>query len=241
MMILAVDSSASPASAALTKDGQLIGEYFINTKCTHSQTLMPMLESLLNTTETNKNDIDVLAVNVGPGSFTGVRIGVSAVKGIAMALNKPCVAVSTLEAMAYSATMFEGIICAVMDARCNQVYNALFEVHDSIVTRITKDRALSMDNLRNELLKYSQKIMLLGDGADLFFRSFEVCPQNIFVAPSNVRFQHASGTAAAAQNQIDQESLIPAAALMPSYLRLPQAQRELLKKMEQEENKQKEN
>lgn len=240
MMILAVDSSASPASVALTKDGQLVGEYFINTKCTHSQTLMSMIESLLNTTETDKNNIDVLAVNVGPGSFTGVRIGVSAVKGMAMALNKPCAAISTLEAMAYSAVMFDGVVCAIMDARCNQVYNALFETHNGTVTRLTEDRALSINDLQKELLQYNQKIMLLGDGADLFFRSFETCPKNIFAAPSNIRFQHASGTAAAAQKQIDENGLITSAALMPSYLRLPQAQRELLKK-NSEENKQKEN
>lgn len=241
MMILALDASASPASVALVRDGLLIGEYFINTKCTHSQTLMPMVENLLTTTETDKTVIDAFAVNVGPGSFTGVRIGVSAVKGMAMALNKPCASVSTLEAMAYTALMFDGVVCAVMDARCSQVYNALFEIKNGTVKRLTVDRALSIDELKTELAeKYTeQTIMVMGDGTEVVMRSYEKCPSNIFAAPMNLRFQHACGTALVAEHKAKQNDLITAAALMPTYLRLPQAQRELLKKQEAE--KQKEN
>ncbi|MGN0536821.1 MAG: tRNA (adenosine(37)-N6)-threonylcarbamoyltransferase complex dimerization subunit type 1 TsaB [Acutalibacteraceae bacterium] len=241
MIILALDASASPASAALVKDGQLIGEYFINIKCTHSQTLMPLVENLLATTETDKNAIDVFAVNVGPGSFTGVRIGVSAVKGMAMALNKPCAAVSTLESMAHMALMFDGIVCAVMDARCSQVYNALFEIKNGTAVRLTEDRALSIGELKNELEQnYSdRKIMVMGDGTEVVMRTYDVCPNNIIAAPMNIRFQHASGTAFAAEKKAEKNDLTTAAALMPTYLRLPQAQRELLKKQEAE--KQKEN
>ncbi len=240
MIILALDASASPASVALIKDGQLIGEYFINIKCTHSQTLMPLVENLLATTETDKNAIDIFAVNVGPGSFTGVRIGVSAVKGMAMALNKPCVAISTLEAMAYTALMFDGIVCAVMDARCNQLYNALFEIKNGTVIRLTEDRALSIVDLKNELEQnyVNRKIMVMGDGTDVFMRTYDMQPNNLFAAPMNIRFQHASGTAFAAENKALKNDLITAAALMPIYLRLPQAQRELMKKQAE---KQKEN
>lgn len=241
MIILALDASASPASVALVRDGLLIGEYFINTKCTHSQTLMPMVENLLTTTETDKMAIDVFAVNVGPGSFTGIRIGVSAVKGMAMALGKPCAAVSTLEAMAYTALIFDGIVCTVMDARCSQVYNALFQIKNGVVKRLTEDRALSIDELKAELAeKYAeQKVMVMGDGTEVVMRTYEERPSNIFAAPMNLCFQHACGTALVAKQKAEQNDLITAAFLMPTYLRLPQAQRELLKKQEAE--KQKEN
>ena len=128
MRILAIDTTASPVSAALVNDGFLEGEFFLNVKTTHSQTLMPIVDELLKMTNTKIDDIDLFAVDAGPGSFTGVRIGVSSVKGITLPLSKPCAAVSTLEAMAYSMPYRDGIVCAAMDARCSQVYNALFKV-----------------------------------------------------------------------------------------------------------------
>ena len=133
MKILAVDTSATPVSAALVDSGRLLGEFYLNIKTTHSQTLMPIVESLLKTTGTAIQEIDVFAVNVGPGSFTGVRIGVASVKGLTMPLERPCAAVSTLEAMAYGMPYENGIVCAVMDARCSQVYNAIFEMKGGTV------------------------------------------------------------------------------------------------------------
>lgn len=121
MKILALDSSAVSASAAVLDDDKVLGEFFINTKQTHSQTLMPMVQQVLTQTKTSLEEMDLFAVSAGPGSFTGVRIGVACVKGMAFAQNKPCIGVSTLEAMAYPLSMLNGIICAVMDARCQQV------------------------------------------------------------------------------------------------------------------------
>ena len=167
MKILSVDTSATAASVALSEEGKLIGETFINTSLTHSQTLIPMVEQLLNNTKTEISDIDAIAVNAGPGSFTGVRIGVAAVKGLAFANNIPCVSVSTLESMAYNFLSTDCIVCAVMDARCSQVYNALFEIKNGVVTRLCDDRALSLDDLKNELLSVDGRIIISGDGTDI--------------------------------------------------------------------------
>ena len=148
MLILALDSSAAPASAALLEDGKILSEFYINTKQTHSQTLMPMVESVLKLTNKTLDDVTCMAVSAGPGSFTGVRIGVSCVKGLSMTRNIPCAGVSTLRAMAENARQLTGIVCAVMDARCGQVYNALFEIKNGKVIRLCEDRALTLDELR---------------------------------------------------------------------------------------------
>ena len=229
MKILAVDTSATPVSAALVDSGRLLGEFYLNIKMTHSQTLMPIVESLLKTTGTAIQEIDVFAVNVGPGSFTGVRIGVASVKGLTMPLEKPCAAVSTLEAMAYSMPYESGIICAVMDARCSQVYNAIFEMNGGTVERLTPDRALSIAELKQELKKYCDRIYLAGDGAEICKKAFEDM-ENVELVPENIRFQHAYGTARAAEKMAWREQLCTSDELMPLYLRLPQAERERLAK-----------
>ena len=141
MIILAIDTSASPVSAAVLRDGFLVGEFFLNTKTTHSQTLMPMVESILSLSGIGLSDIDVFAVNAGPGSFTGVRIGVASIKGMTLAQEKPCAAVSTLAAMAYGLPYTNGIVCAVMDARCSQVYNALFRLKNGSLLRNSDRRS----------------------------------------------------------------------------------------------------
>lgn len=226
MKILAVDSSAKACSAAILDDNRILGSFFINTALTHSQTLVPMIDAVLKNTRTDLSDIDCFAVSAGPGSFTGVRIGVSAVKGIAMPLDKPCVAVSTLEAMAFNVTDHDCIVCAVMDARCNQVYNALFDITDGKVTRLCDDRAVSIADLEKELKSFKSRIILVGDGAELCYNSFK----EIYVdlAIESQRYQNAAGVALASQNK----KQISAGELMPSYLRLPQAERELKKKLE---------
>ena len=222
MKILSVDTSATAASVALSEEGKLIGETFINTSLTHSQTLIPMVEQLLNNTKTEISDIDAIAVNAGPGSFTGVRIGVAAVKGLAFANNIPCVSVSTLESMAYNFLSTDCIVCAVMDARCSQVYNALFEIKNGVVTRLCDDRALSLDDLKNELLSVDGRIIIAGDGTDI---------TNAESAPVNLKYQRASSTALVAFEMINNGQTVSAQELMPVYLRLPQAQRELNKKL----------
>ena len=159
MLTLGIDSSAVAASAALVEDGKLLGEFYCNTKQVHSQTLLPMVEGLLQTVGRSCGELDAIAVSHGPGSFTGVRIGVSCVKGIALPKNIPCVGVSTLEAIAYSGIPYEdAILCAVMDARCGQVYNALFLATGEGLERLSPDRAISLEELGQELLKLTQEV-----------------------------------------------------------------------------------
>lgn len=231
MKILAVDTSATAASVAVAEENKLIGEFSINTALTHSQTLMPMVDELLKNTGLSVNDIDAAAVNAGPGSFTGVRIGVAAVKGIAFPKNLPCVSVSTLESMAYNMLGNDCIVCSVMDARCSQVYNALFRVKGCTVTRMTDDRALSLTDLKNELQNINEKVVLVGDGAVLCSKFLGEELENIMLAPFNNRIQTASSVAYAAFEKINNGETVKTDELMPVYLRLPQAQRELNKKL----------
>ena len=231
MKILAVDTSATAASVAVAEENKLIGEFSINTALTHSQTLMPMVDELLKNTGLSVNDIDAVAVNAGPGSFTGVRIGVAAVKGIAFPKNLPCVSVSTLESMAYNLLGYDCVVCSVMDARCSQVYNALFKVNGYTVTRMTDDRALSLTDLKLELQNIREKIVLVGDGAVLCSKFLDSELENVMLAPFNNRIQTASSVAYAAFEKINNGETLTADELMPVYLRLPQAQRELNKKL----------
>ena len=230
MKVLGIDTSASPASAALVENQKIIGEFFINTKLTHSQTVMPMIDSLLSCCETKLSDIDVLAVSVGPGSFTGIRIGIAAVKGMAYGSDKNCVAVSTLESMAYCHLYHNGIICAVMDARCNQVYNALFRVKNGSVKRICSARAISIEELTKELENAHENIILVGDGAEICYKAMAQTSVSAQLAPFNVRFQNASAVAFAAEIQAEKGNIVSSQELMPVYLRLPQAERELKKR-----------
>lgn len=234
MLTLGIDSSAVAASAALVEDGKLLGEFYCNTKQVHSQTLLPMVEGLLQTVGRSCGELDAIAVSHGPGSFTGVRIGVSCVKGIALPKNIPCVGVSTLEAIAYSGIPYEdAILCAVMDARCGQVYNALFQVENGALRRLTEDRALSIAALEEELRPWGPKALLLGDGAGLCHRTFASWGARL--APENIRFQRASSTALLGETALAQGKGVPSDALAPVYLRLPQAERELKLKQAREE------
>ncbi len=230
MKVFAVDTSAKSASAALVEDGVIKGEFFINTMLTHSETLMPMIDLLFKSVRIEPSEIDCFAVNSGPGSFTGLRIGIAAVKGIAFALEKPCVGVSVLESMAYNFSAENTVVCAVMDARCNQVYNALFDVSENEPKRLCEDRALSIDELSEDLKDQSKRIVLVGDGAVLCYEKLSRQHENIFLADENVRFQRASSTAFLAGKLFGEGKSISAAQLMPKYLRLPQAQRELMAK-----------
>ena len=230
MKILAFDSSAVSASVALVEDGKLLAESYLNVGLTHSATLMPMTQQLLQASNCKLEDVDALAVSAGPGSFTGLRIAVSCVKGIAAALDKKCVAVSTLEAMAYNLPPIgEFTICAVMDARCKQFYNALFKVQNGEITRLCDDRAIMVDKLGEELKNISGDIVLVGDGSPLAF-SMLADNNNVKLPPDNLRFQKASSVAAAAIKKYNNNETVSAAALMPSYLRLSQAERELIAK-----------
>ncbi len=231
MKILAIDTSATAASVCIAEENKIIGEFYINTALTHSQTLMPMTENLLTHTGTSVEELSAVAVNVGPGSFTGVRIGVAAAKGIAFAKDLPCVAVSTLESMAYNFSGGDCVVCACMDARCSQIYNALFRVGGGRVERLCEDRALAISDLKLELTKYSEKVMLVGDGAALCYKALAETLSGVSLAPMNIQVQNAASVACAAFKSISEGKTVSASELMPAYLRLPQAQRELNKRM----------
>ncbi len=233
MTILAIDSSAKAASVCVANEEKIIGEFFINTSLTHSQTLMPMTEQLLNNTEIKIDKVDAIAVNAGPGSFTGVRIGVAAAKGLAFSNNLPCVSVSTLESMAFNLLGTEGVICAVMDARCSQVYNAMFRISGEKFERLTDDRALSLSDLLSEVRQIDEKIFIVGDGAEITYEFLKNEIQNVVLAPKNKRTQTASSVALAALQKLSEGKTQSAAELMPFYLRLPQAQRELNARLRQ--------
>ncbi len=222
-MILGIDSSAITAGCALCDSGRLIAEQFLNTKHTHSQTLLPMVEAMLKSADITLSDVDAIAVTSGPGSFTGLRIGIASVKGMAIGASKSCIEVSTLEAIAYNFVGIDGIICCAMDARCGQVYNALFKSENGVITRITEDRAIKSVDLYEELKALGGRIILAGDGAELLDDATE---HSFTLAPVALRYQRGLGVCLAAEGK----QPIDAAALMPSYLRLPQAERERLER-----------
>ena len=224
MKILSLDSSSVTASVAVTQDGEVLSEKFINNGLTHSQTLMPMVEATLNDSGVSVKDIDLFAITNGPGSFTGVRIGIASVKGMADALKKKCVAISTLEAIAEPLKNDDVIACAVMDARCNQVYTALFNLGN----RLCEDKAVLIDELSEELKQYDKKVIFIGDGSVLCYEKLHEIIQNCEVADEKIRYVHGSSVGFVAEDKIKNgEEPIDSVNLVPFYLRLPQAEREL--------------
>lgn len=222
MLILALESSAKAASVALMEDENLIAQYSQCSGLTHSRTLLPMLEDMLKNTEKKIADVDLIAVAHGPGSFTGIRIGVSTVKGLAWAAQKSCVGVSTLEAMAWHGASSGGLICPVMDARRSQVYNALFEIDDARPKRLTEDRAISLSELAQELRADGREPLLVGDGAKLTYDYLTQAGLACRMAPANLVYQSAWGVGMAALDKKPGN----ADDLLPVYLRLSQAERE---------------
>ncbi len=231
MKILALESTAAAAGAAVWEDGRLLAEAYQNIRLTHSQTLLPMVRDLLRNAQIPMEQIGCFAVAAGPGSFTGVRIGVSAVKGMAFGKNAPCVPVSTLLAMAYLFTGGHTYVCTAMDARCGQVYNALFEVDGMTVTRLTEDRALPLTELAAELGASEHTWVVTGDGAELAMKTLAATGK-VVLAPPHLRWQHAAGVAMAAQEALNRSETVTDAQLEPFYLRPPQAERELALKKE---------
>lgn len=232
MLILAFESSAKPASAALVKDGQLLSQYTQCSALTHSRTLLPMAEDMLKNAELRLSDVDLIAVAHGPGSFTGIRIGVSTVKGLAWAAEKPCVGVSTLEAMAWHGLAVGGYICPVMDARRSQVYNALFKIENGRPVRMTEDRPIALEELAKEVTALGAPVFLIGDGAALCFEYFTAHGVPCVMAPDNLRWQDAWGVAMAAADKTPGN----ADELLPVYLRLSQVERERQERLSQSVN-----
>ena len=222
MLMLSFEASAKSASVALSEDGKLISLVQQCSGPTHSRTLLPMAEDLLKNCDYRLKQMDCFAVSCGPGSFTGIRIGVSTVKGLAWAADKPCIGVSTLAAMAWNGVSAGGLICAVMDARRNEVYNALFEIQDGKPMRICPDRAISLEALSLELQEKESVPFLVGDGAYLTSQYLTMHNLPFRIPPDNLLWQNAWGVAMEA---VDKE---PGSSqdLLPVYLRLSQAERE---------------
>ena len=232
MLILAFETTAKAGSAALLEDGKLLGESYQNTGLTHSQTLMVMAEDLLKQCGKTVADVTAVAVAEGPGSFTGVRIGVAAAKGFAWGGQLPCYGVSTLEAMAETLGIWEGTVCACMDARRNQVYNALFAVKAGSITRLTEDRAIALAELKQELTALEGPIFLVGDGSSLTHKTLSGEIPNLVLPPEHRMHQRASGVAIGAAKRIAAGEPGDGNALTPNYLRLSQAERERAERMQ---------
>ena len=232
MQILAFESSAKAASVALLRDGVLMAESYINCGLTHSRTLTQLAQNLLKSCEQAVKDLDAVACAAGPGSFTGVRIGVEAAKGLAWGAELPCYGVSTLEAMARTVASPQKVICAVMDARREQVYNALFS-NETELTRLTEDRAIAVEALAQELARYEGTKYLIGDGAALCYEMLKDQILGLYLPPEPYRHQRASGVALAAERLCLAGIPAPAAELVPNYLRLSQAERERLARLQQ--------
>ena len=231
MMILALESSATACSVALTRDGNVLAQAFQHSGLTHSRTLLPMVDNVLNSCGESMEHVDVVAVAAGPGSFTGLRIGVATAKGLAWPEDKDCAACSTLESMAWPLAHMKGkvIVCA-MDARRSQVYNALFLATGDGLERLSEDRAISLADLAEEVKKYENEKIVVGDGAKLCYNTLSEMGLSLTLAPEHLRMQSGWGVARAAEELAKQEKLIKGEALNAVYHRLSQAERERMEK-----------
>ncbi len=227
-MILAFETSAKAASVALWEDGKLLGESYQNTGLTHSQTLLSMAEDMLRNCGKTAEDVTAVAVANGPGSFTGVRIGVAAAKGFAWGREIPCVGVSTLEAMARNLGVWDGYVVSAMDARRDQTYTALFRAENGTLTRITEDAALSYAELKETLKNCEKPFFLVGDGAVLCYNTLKEDLPGLVLPPEHRMHQRATGVALVAEEMLSRGESADGASLKPNYLRLSQAERERL-------------
>ena len=233
MKILALEASAKAVSCAVAEDGTPIASAWQQTGLTHSRTLMPMVEAMLQNSGLALSDMDAIAVAVGPGSFTGLRIGIAAAKGLAWGAEKPCIAVSTLEAMAMPLSHMDGhlILCA-MDARRQQIYNALFLAQEGKLVRLRPDRAISLEEVAAEVRDEMRPITVVGDGAALCHGFLTQAGIPCALAPIHLRAQSAVGVGLAAEALAKEGKLLSAQDLSPVYLRLSQAERERLEKLQ---------
>jgi tRNA threonylcarbamoyladenosine biosynthesis protein TsaB len=231
MKILAFDSTAKVASVAVCENDKLLAQYNIDNGLTQSELLLPMADAALKSLRLSYDDIDLFAATVGPGSFTGVRIGTAVVKGLAFGKNKPCSGVSTLESLAENLRGLEGVFVPVMDARRSQVYNAIFTSDGKSITRLTEDRAISLNDLAEELKEYKDKpIYLCGDGYKVSYSALSDAGVNLCDTPTLLISQNAYSVAKIAYEQYKKDECTTDVLLSPTYLRLPQAERERIEK-----------
>ncbi len=233
MKILSIESSARAASVAFCEDGRLIAQYFQASGLTHSRTLLKMAEDMLRDLETKLTDVDAVAVARGPGSFTGVRIGVAAAKGLCWGGDRPVIGVSTLEAMAWQGIgRPDRVICSAMDARRGQIYTASFRLEGEDLRRLAEDRAVALEELVREAKIAEVPYFFVGDGAELCYNRFLAEGLPAELAPEPLRLQTAWGVAMAARGKTPE----PGYDLTPNYLRLSQAERERMEKLKERSN-----
>ena len=230
MKILALESSAKAASCAVLADGIPLATAWQATGLTHSRTLLPMVQDMLRSSELELSDMDAIAIAAGPGSFTGLRIGLASVKGLSWAVDKPCIGISTLEGMAHPLRHMNSIIVCAMDARRSQIYNAVFLAENGTLTRLREDRAISLEEAAADIREFDGPITIVGDGAVLCYEYFIAAGIDCALAPAHLRQQSALGVAMAAE-AAGMDAAVSAQDLAPVYLRLSQAERERLEKM----------
>jgi tRNA threonylcarbamoyladenosine biosynthesis protein TsaB len=235
MYILALDSTAIAATVALCDDEKMLSLSTVENGNTHSQTLLPMIEQTLARFDLRPTDVELYACSAGPGSFTGVRIGTSTVKGLAFGTTIPCIGISTLEALAQNLIGFDGILCPVMNARRNQVYNALFECKNGVITRLCEDRAIALTDLDAELAAMPDSpVYLVGDGYELALSQLKACAERIHTTPVVLRTQNAYSVAQVALALYESGVRTSDSELVPVYLRPCQAERERMERLEKE-------
>lgn len=233
MKVLAIDSSGMAASAAVANDNNVIAEFTINNRQTHSQTLLPMVDNVVQMSEIPLTEIDAIAVASGPGSFTGLRIGSATAKGLGFALNKPVVPVPSLDALAYKAACFNGIICPLMDARRNQVYTAAYHIKEGRLVNIIEQKATGIMDILPELRAYGREVLFLGDGADVYKDIIiKEADMKFSFAPAHISKQSAASVAMLGIIYYSEGRYESAAEHRPFYLRKPQAEREREERMQ---------
>ena len=236
MITLAFDSTAKAASVAVTDGDKLLALYNIDNGLTQSELLLPMAENMLKNLKLTFDDVGLLACAVGPGSFTGVRIGVALVKGIAFGKNIPCVAISTLDELAENLAGLDGIIVPVMDARRQQVYTATYRGKGGTLDKLTPDRAIAISELADELKEYSEPIYLVGDGYDVARRGLIAAGVDVKETPKLLITENAYSVALVANRKYEKGETVSDLEIAPTYLRMPQAERERLERLAAESN-----
>ena len=231
MKILAFDGTAKAATVAVSDGDKILGLYTVDNGLTQSELLMPMAENLLASLKLKFSDIELFATSVGPGSFTGVRIGVSLVKGLAFGRDIPCVGVSTIEALAENLKGLRGIFVPCMDARRGQVYSAIFRCDGRNIERLTEDRAIALSALAEELKQYEgESIYLSGDGYGVAKKALTEAGVPLSETPELLILENAASVAKVAKRKYDKGEAINDAEISPVYLRMPQAERERLER-----------
>lgn len=229
MKILGIDSSGLVASVAIVEDNRMLAEYTIHYKKTHSQTLLPMLNEIVQMIEIDLNEIDGIAVSGGPGSFTGLRIGSATAKGLGQALDKPLIHVDTLKALAYNFTGFDSLICPIMDARRNQTYTGIYQFREEKCVTILDQSAISIDDLIAQINQLDKAVVFLGDGVEVFKNTIlEKVKVPYFFAPLHMSHQRAGAVACLGLEMMKEGQTEKAENHRPEYLRLSQAERERL-------------